>query len=683
MIQWLLSQTWWLLGGIATVLLAVINTSKDKMIHSNKTRRSWGHILLRVPLLLIFGMMMLFELGLYIGVRIAVVLVETMLARRSRKLSALHKRRRNARTYKEHVAYCKEADIQEKRESWKGRAVSQHYDSNLLESAIAKLREARKLEDPKQFMRVCCLSRNYGGIMNYELYTKTWTGTKYLIEEYVEEVVKGLRWLSSLQVPVGSDVAVLREHFLLKAKMEFGNSALLMSGGAMMGIYHFGVIKALLYEGLLPKIISGTSAGSVVGCWLCTRNDEELKEQFDEPSELVRRLGEEGPFWGGRTFQMKQALHKGVIYDENNFLKRIEWFTRGFTFREAFEHTGRVLNITCTPLKTNVRGHPPLMLNYVTAPDVCIAHAVCASSCVPFLMRPIALMEKAKDEDGSYKVVDGKPVLCPFLNIDDRAAVQMRDGTFESDVPVLSMAHMFNSQFNIVSQVNPHIVPFFFNNIGLPGRPLRTWHTKGGWRGGFILSLLEMWLKEDMRKNLRILASARLLFDALGVDWSLVWLQDSYGDVTITPPINLRDYWNISSNLPPGEEGDRDFARKVRISERNTWKAIPMIRNRIEIQKALDDAILEHCHKKVEQEQEDLAPTFTPTPCQHHVPVTPPMASGPGKLPTSKDLNSPLLKEPSSGYSSPFTKDDMSAESPFVKDSSSPLEGTTSDSSTN
>jgi predicted acylesterase/phospholipase RssA len=45
----------------------------------------------------------------------------------------------------------------------------------------------------------------------------------------------------------------------------YGRSALLLSGGGGLGIYHMGVVKALLEVGMLPRVISGSSAGSIVG----------------------------------------------------------------------------------------------------------------------------------------------------------------------------------------------------------------------------------------------------------------------------------------------------------------------------------------------------------------------------------------------------------------------------------
>ena len=39
----------------------------------------------------------------------------------------------------------------------------------------------------------------------------------------------------------------------------------------------FGVIKAFLDADLLPRVITGTSAGALAAALLCTRTDEELK----------------------------------------------------------------------------------------------------------------------------------------------------------------------------------------------------------------------------------------------------------------------------------------------------------------------------------------------------------------------------------------------------------------------
>ncbi len=57
----------------------------------------------------------------------------------------------------------------------------------------------------------------------------------------------------------------------------YGRTALCLSGGATFGYYHFGVIKALLDQNRLPRVIAGTSAGSLIAAFVCVRTDEELK----------------------------------------------------------------------------------------------------------------------------------------------------------------------------------------------------------------------------------------------------------------------------------------------------------------------------------------------------------------------------------------------------------------------
>jgi hypothetical protein len=86
--------------------------------------------------------------------------------------------------------------------------------------------------------------------------------------------------------------AILRtkiKTFLKRARAAYGRTALCLSGGAMMGNYHFGAVKALLETGLLPHIISGTSAGSVIGAMICTRTDEELLREL-KPENLYSKM---------------------------------------------------------------------------------------------------------------------------------------------------------------------------------------------------------------------------------------------------------------------------------------------------------------------------------------------------------------------------------------------------------
>lgn len=66
----------------------------------------------------------------------------------------------------------------------------------------------------------------------------------------------------------------------------------------------------------------------------------------------------------------------------NDINKLGEWCRKNIgdlTFREAFERTGRIINITVPTFRvTGFRGSSTL-LNYITAPNVVIWSAACAS----------------------------------------------------------------------------------------------------------------------------------------------------------------------------------------------------------------------------------------------------------------------------------------------------------------
>lgn len=57
-----------------------------------------------------------------------------------------------------------------------------------------------------------------------------------------------------------------------------GCTALCLSGGGAVALYHLGVVKELHEHGLLPRVISGTSGGSIVAAMLACHTDVELPE---------------------------------------------------------------------------------------------------------------------------------------------------------------------------------------------------------------------------------------------------------------------------------------------------------------------------------------------------------------------------------------------------------------------
>jgi len=103
------------------------------------------------------------------------------------------------------------------------------------------------------------------------------------------------------------------------------------------------------------------------------------------------------------------------------------------------------------------------------------------------------------------------------------------------------------------------------------------------YRGGFISYLVEVWLKEDMIKNLKVLQKTGLLFNVFGVDWSYLFVQEEHGDITIVPNAGVSDYWHILDNVTDKKE----FLRKVRAMERATWRHFAQIQARTRLQHAL------------------------------------------------------------------------------------------------
>ncbi|EOD36332.1 hypothetical protein EMIHUDRAFT_252392 [Emiliania huxleyi CCMP1516] len=508
--------------------------------------------MLRWPILLLILTNIVADLVGYLAVRCTIKLVEWLLAR--------------ATSWE---AQAEALDASDGRAAWRARLESELYDWRHAQATAQRLRQAREEGDAAALMRLLlpCLKPNVAGVQEYELYCRARAGTKHAISALIEEVAasdrpalgtegrtlvhrlalettEGVCWIADTR-PTSPDTAA----FLRTAHVAFGNEALVLSGGATLGIYHYGVLKALLSEGLLPAVISGTSAGAVVAAMACCRTDDELQ-----------RMGSEGPFTDseGRADtvgrQLWRLLRHGRMYDAEQFRGGTSGAQALWTCsktlescEQAYGHSGRTLNITCTPLKSRGNGAPPLMLNHIDTPHIDIASAVTASACVPGLIEPVVLLERGPDG-----------ALRPLDHLDARLL-----GSFESDVPLKQLLGAFGCCFTIVSQVNPHIACFYAHPCGRPGRPSAGRDRTGAWRGGFLLSAIEVAIKEDLRRHLRTIQRLRLMSDLTGFDLTQMWLQEQDGSVTLTPAIQLGDLTALISNLEePAQLSRRIPARR-------------------------------------------------------------------------------------------------------------------------
>lgn len=340
----------------------------------------------------------------------------------------------------------------------------------------------------------------------------------------------------------------------------YGRTALCLSGGASFAYYHFGVVKALLEEDLLPDVITGTSGGALVAALVATRTNEELK-QLLVPA-LSRRLTAcEEPIrvWFRRWWKT------GARFDSIDWAKKCSWWCRGsMTFREAYERTGRILNVTCVPSDPHT---PTILCNYLTSPDCVIWSAVLASAAVPGILNPVVLMMKNRNT--------GQLVPYSFGH-------KWKDGSLRTDIPIKALNLHFNVNFTIVSQVNPHINLFFFSSRGSVGSPVT--HRRGrGWRGGYLGSATEQYIKLDLNKWLRVLRHLELLPRPLGQDWSQLWLQEFGGTITIWPKTVPSDFLHILSDPDPPR-----LARMMHEGQQSAFPKLKFVANRLRVERLVE-----------------------------------------------------------------------------------------------
>jgi predicted acylesterase/phospholipase RssA len=339
----------------------------------------------------------------------------------------------------------------------------------------------------------------------------------------------------------------------------YGRTALCLSGGATFAYYHFGVVKALLDTDLLPDVITGTSGGALVAALVATRTNDELKKLLVPAlAGRINACSEPLLVWGPRWWKT------GARFDSLDWAKRCSWFTRGsMTFQEAYERTGRILNVSCVPADPH---SPTMILNYLTAGECVIWSAVLASAAVPGILNPVVLMMKRRD---------GALAQYSFGH-------KWKDGSLRTDIPLKALNLHFNVNFSIVSQVNPHINLFFFSSRGSVGQPVT--HRRGrGWRGGYLGSATEQYLKLDLNKWLKVLRHLELLPRPLGQDWSEIWLQQFSGTITIWPRSALSDFWRILSDPDPPR-----LARMLHVGQQSAFPKLKFLENRLKVERRIE-----------------------------------------------------------------------------------------------
>jgi TAG lipase/steryl ester hydrolase/phospholipase A2/LPA acyltransferase len=150
------------------------------------------------------------------------------------------------------------------------------------------------------------------------------------------------------------------------------------------------------------------------------------------------------------------------------------------------------------------------------------------------------------------------------------------DGSLKSDLPTRRLAELYNVNHHIVSQTNPHVLPFMSDQT-----------RKEGWTR-FITGLVKGEVKYRSRQVLQMSAyglGEGILKQVLDHAVAMVE-QQYYGDVTIYPAFRMEHYMHLVSNISHAE-----FRRRVLEGEQATWPKIAVIRDQTVIGQTLEDCI--------------------------------------------------------------------------------------------
>lgn len=446
----------------------------------------------------------------------------------------------NAENYQAYMEACQQYDQLSGNEDWKLEDTSNDYDYQLIRKRLKRIREAKAQNDVSKLMYILHegIHGNLGNIANPVLYERAKSGTKYLIKSFLDEICDSLDYIYACD---SEDITFYDKLFFFEETSHaYGQTCLMLSGGAGLGFFHCGVVKTLLQEGLLPNVISGASAGSIITSMLGTRTDDELKEILN-----AEYIYERFKNWGKLS-----KLSGGSILDSTNLENSLIEMFDLVTFEEAFKKTGRNINVTVSPADIHQQAR---MLNAKTSPNAVITQAVRASCAIPYLFEPVQL--KAKDDKGN---------IVPY--VPNR---KFADGSIMADMPINRLARLYGVNHSIVSQTNPLAVPFLSRSrkkssglLATTGRHLAKMAKENSI---FVCDLIESALPNSQAK--------------LGAHKVRAIIDQQYvGDVNILPPRNFSNFRHILTN--PSLESIRKLILQA---ERATWPQIEMIRNTTQI----------------------------------------------------------------------------------------------------
>ena len=456
---------------------------------------------------------------------------------------------RDATTFEEWRARVRAEPGQDEAEAWRGTPTSDVFDATLLRQHRDDLLRGLDRREPVKLIALLneSLYRHLGELADSRLYEVSALGTKHIVEEFYDAALRAIDYLSDPD-ETGLPAEQTRAGFQRAARV-FGRSALLLSGGASLGFFHIGVIKALFERSLLPDVLSGASMGAMVACGIGARTDDELHELFDDWSVLrtdaLKRL------------PPRKMAKERAMYDPERLAEVIRHNNGDLTFGEAHARSGRVVNVSISPTRKRQK---PRVLNYLTTPHVTMLSAAVASSSVPGAFPSATLMQRR--ESGRDE---------PYMRTE-----RWIDGSFKGDLPMRRLSRLHNVNHFIVSQVNPHVAP------------VKRVVTKKRGAIPFVAQMAASTARVQLTHQLHIarsLTQHSALYTPIDLAHSLAD-QTYSGDIDIHPSLRAGALVRTFSNISKSE-----LDRHILEGERSTWPLVARIRDQTCISRALDAAI--------------------------------------------------------------------------------------------
>ncbi|KIV77562.1 hypothetical protein PV11_09352 [Exophiala sideris] len=455
-------------------------------------------------------------------------------------------------------------------EKWKAvkESIEPGYNPDVIETQKDMLQKAVASSDLSAMQHILRtgLSRDLGGMNMLRLYKHSWFGTKFLIDDYTNTVLEAIEKFADTTIRYNVPTAEVRfyQESLEDALKYFGRSALTLSGGALLGMKHIGVVKTLWEADLLPEIISGASAGSIVAGIVGSATDERMAEILEYfPNSDLACFDPPGTGRIGWLLQRVSTYARtGAFFEMANLKRVMKSWLGDITFREAHYKTGRIVNICVS----SADSAEPRLLNYVTTPDVYIWSAVCASCAVPTVFSPANIYEK-------------DPITKEEKLWMQNAQQTFVDGSLDHDIPMRKLAEMFNVNFFIVSQVNPHVRAFLEPEENFQGKqPMVRLPQRGRLQTAKGLIRHEIIYRAQQMSNLGFPQNLYRL--------ASIFNQQYTGDINILPEVKSSEYLHMLMN-PTSEF----LIEATTAGERATWPRMCRIKNCVSVELALMRAI--------------------------------------------------------------------------------------------